>query len=74
MAVLFQFLHFRSSYQRRSIIKGLLKISKKFTGKQLCWSLFFKPQASNFIKKLTLKLVFSCDFCENFRSSRPLAF
>ena len=28
MAVLFQFLHFRSSYQRCSIKKGLLKISQ----------------------------------------------
>ena len=44
-----------------------LDISQKFTGKQLCQSLFLiKLQASacNFIKKETLEQVFSCEFYE----------
>ena len=39
----------------------------KFTGKHLCQSLFFK--ACNFIKKETLKQVFSCEFCEISKSN-----
>ena len=56
---------FRSSHQRWSIIKGVLRNFAKFTGKHLCKSLFLlQPQACNFIKKETLAQVFSCEFCE----------
>ena len=50
--------------------KGVLRNFAKFTGKQLCQSLFFnkvaglRPEACNFIKKETLAKVFSCDFCK----------
>ena len=47
---------YRSSYQRCSIIKGVLKKFAKFTGKYLCKSLFFNKE--------TLTQVFSCEFCE----------
>ena len=40
----------------------------KFSGKHQCQSLFFnsicRPEACNFIKRETLTLVFSCEFCE----------
>ena len=36
----------RSSYQRCFIIKGVLRNFSKFTGKQLCQSLFFNKVAS----------------------------
>ena len=36
---------FRSSHQRHSIQKGVLKNSAKFTGKHLCQSLFFDKVA-----------------------------
>ena len=50
--------------------KGVLRNFSKFTGKQVCQSLFFnkvadlRPQACNFIKKETLAQVFSCEFCQ----------
>ena len=44
--------------------KGVLRNVTKFTGKHLCQSLFFKPQACNFIKKETLAQVFFCEFCD----------
>ena len=34
-----------------SVKKGVPKNFAKFTGKHLCQSLFFRPQASNFIEK-----------------------
>ena len=37
--------HFRSSHQRCSIKKGVLKNFSKFTGKHLCWRLFFNKVA-----------------------------
>ena len=40
----------RSSHGRCSVLRGVLKIFTKFTGKHLCQSLFFK-KACNFIKK-----------------------
>ena len=61
----------RSSHRRRSIEKGVLKNFAKFTGKRLCQSLFLiKLQASvyNFFKKETLAQIFSCEFCETFKS------
>ena len=57
----------RSSHQRCSVEKGVLRNFAKFTGKHLCQSLFFNKVAGlacNFIKKETLAQVFSCEFCE----------
>ena len=67
----------RSSQRRCSVRKGALGNFGKFTGKQLCQSLFLiKLQAYfikisrliycrlNFIKKETLTQVFSCKFSE----------
>ena len=47
---------FRSSHQRCSLKKFVLRNFTKFTGKHLCQSLF--------IKKETLAQVFSSEFCE----------
>ena len=50
--------------------KGTLKNFAKFTGKRLCWSLFYNniaglsPEACNFIKIEILTQVLSCKFCE----------
>ena len=50
--------------------KGVIRNFIKFTGKQLCQSLFsnkvagLRPKACNFIKRETLAQVFSCEFCE----------
>ena len=49
--------NFRSSHQRCYIKKGVLRNFTKFTGKQLCQSLF---------KKETLAQVLSCEFCRIF--------
>ena len=46
----------RSSYQRCSIKKGVLRNFKKFTGKHLC-------QSSFLIKLQAEAQVFSCEFC-----------
>ena len=57
----------RSSHQRCSMKKGVLKNFAKLTGKYLCQSLFFikvAGAACNFIKKEILAQVFSCGFCE----------
>ena len=67
-------MHFsRSSHQRCSIKKGVLKYFTKFTRKQLCQSVFFwkscRPQTSNFLKRDTLAQVFSCEFCEFFKNT-----
>ena len=55
---------FRSSHQRCSVRKGVLRNFAKSTGKYLCQSLFL-----NFIKKETLTQVFFCDFCEIFKNT-----
>ena len=52
----------RSSHQRCSIRKGVLRNFAKFTGRHLCQSL--RPETCNFIKMETLTQVFSCEFCE----------
>ena len=57
-------LFFRSSHQRCSVRKGVLRNFAKFTGNHLCQSLFF-----NFIKKETLTQVFFCDFWEIFKNT-----
>ena len=42
---------FRSSYRKCSVKIGVLKHFVNFTGKQLCWSLFFKNlQASSLLR------------------------
>ena len=58
---------FRSSQQRCSMEKGVLRNFSKFRGKHLCQSLFFNKVTDlgcNFIKKETLAQVFCCDFWE----------
>ena len=50
----------RSSHQRCSVRKGVLRNSTK--GKHLCQSLL--QATCNFIKNETLAQVFSCEFCE----------
>ena len=47
----------RSSYQRCSVRKGVLRNFAKFTENTCAW-------ACNFIKKETLAQVLSCEFCE----------
>ena len=55
---------FRSSHQRCSIKKGVMRNYKIFTGKRLYQNLFLNKVFKNFIKKETLVQVFSCGFCE----------
>ena len=58
----------RSSHQRCSLRKVILKNFAKFTGKHLYQGLFFNKVAGrNFIKKEILVQVFSCEFCEIFK-------
>ena len=59
----------RSGHLRCSIKKVILKNLATFSGKHLCQSLFFRPQACSFIKKETLTQVFSCEFCEIFKNT-----
>ena len=62
----------RRSHRRCSIEIGVLKNFTNFTGKHLCQSLLFskvRPYACNFIKKETLALAFSCEFCEIFKNT-----
>ena len=69
----------RSSHQRCSVKKGVLRNLAKFTGKHLCQSLYFDNVAGlraatllkqillhrcNFIKIDTPAQVFSCEFCQ----------
>ena len=49
--------------------KGVLKNFAKFTGKQLCQSLFSNKDLLHFIRKDTLAQVFSCEFCKNFKNT-----
>ena len=61
----------RSSRPEVFCKKGAFKNFSKFTGENLCLSLFFNKAACrktcNFIKKEALKQVFSCEFCETFK-------
>ena len=58
----------RSSRPKVFCKKVALRNFTKFTGKHLCYSIFFNkvaglsPEACNFIKKETLPQVFSCEF------------
>ena len=54
----------RSSHQRCSMRKGVLRNLTEFTGKHFCQRLFFNKVAVHFIKKEPLVQVFSCEFCE----------
>ena len=57
---------FRSSHQKCSIKKGVLKNFTKFTRKHLWQSFFFHKVVGwgLLIEKETLAQVFSCEFCE----------
>ena len=62
----------RSSHQRSSIEKGILKSFAKFTGKHPCQILFFNKVAGstfNAIKKLTLTQMSCCEFCKIFKNT-----
>ena len=69
---MYEKINHRSSHPEVLCKKGVLKNSTKFTGKHLCQSLFFDKvagQVCNFIKKETLALMFSCEFCEIFKNT-----
>ena len=51
----------RSSNRKCSVRKGVLRNFAKLTGKQQCQGLFFNEVA---IKKESLALLLSCEFCE----------
>ena len=53
----FEIKKYRSSHQRCSMKKGVLRNFTKFTRKNMCQSLFFNKVAG-------LAKVFSCEFCE----------
>ena len=60
----------RSSHQRCSIRKGVLRNFAKFTGKRPCQSLLLnKVGACNSIKKVTLAQVFSYEFCKTSKNT-----
>ena len=62
---LFYSTKFRSSHQRCSIKKGVLKNFAKFTGKQLCQGLFFnKVAACNVFKKRLWHRYFPVNFAK----------
>ena len=58
----------RTSDQRCSVRKGVLRNFAKFTGKHLCQVLFYNkvagPEPAALLKKETLAQVFSYEFCE----------
>ena len=54
----------RSSHQRYSMIKGVLRDFAKFTGKHLCQSLFI----NNFADHVTLAQVFTVNFAKFWRT------
>ena len=56
--------HGRSSRQRCSVKKGVLRNIAKFTRKQLCQSRFLNKIAGNGIKKEILAQVLSYEFCK----------
>ena len=60
----------RSSHWRCSMKKTVLNNFAKFTGKQLCQSLFFNKRLFlTFFKRETLAQLFSCEFCEIFQKT-----
>ena len=61
---------YRSSHQRCSMTESVFRNFRKFMRKDLSQNLFFNKVAGlNFIKKETLAQVFSCEFCEVFKST-----
>ena len=58
----------RSNLQQVFCKKDVFKNFAKFTGKQLCQSLFFNKVFYNFIKKERLAQMFSSEFCEIFKN------
>ena len=63
---------YRSSHQRCSIKKAVLKMFILFTKKNLCWGLFSEKLQS--ISTITLlkrdsTLVFCCEYCKIFRNT-----
>ena len=61
-----------SSHLKVFYKKGVLKIFAKFTGKNLCHSLFFNKvisQAWNLIKKETPTQLSFCKYCELFKNT-----
>ena len=62
---------YRSSHQRCSVKKGVLRNFAKFTGKHLCQSLYFNKVAglrpATLLKKGLLHRCFSLDFAEFLR-------
>ena len=62
----------RSSHQRCSIKKGVLKNFAKFTGKHLCWRLFFDKVAGlrlpNLLKKRLQHRCFPVNFAKFLRA------
>ena len=61
----------RSSYQKCSVKKIVLKIFAKVTGKHMCWSLFNKfavLQACNFIKQRPQHRCFPVRFAKFLRT------
>ena len=63
--------HYRSNHERCSIIKGFLRNSAKFTGRQLCQSLFFNKVAGlgppTLLKKRLLHRCFPVNFAKFLR-------
>ena len=66
----------RSSHPEVFCKRGDLRKFAKFTGKDLCQSLFLNKEC-NFINKETLAQVFSCKFCDisknTFFTEHPMA-
>ena len=67
------FLKFRSSHRRCSVKEAVLKNFPIFTGKHLCRDLFLINKvaglkACNVIKNETPTQVFSCEYCDIFKS------
>ena len=62
--------NFRSSHQVISIKKLFLKNYAIFTGKHLCWSLFFLfPEGLQLYQKEAPIQVFSCEQCDIFKNT-----
>ena len=60
-----------SSHCRYSVRKGVLKNFANFTGKHLCWSLFYEVvslQPARFLKRDSNK-VSSCEVCKTFKNT-----
>ena len=64
--------NYRSSHQRCTVKKVLLKISQNSqenTCARVSFLIKLQAEACNFIKKETLAQVFSCEFCEIFKNT-----